>query len=132
MNDRFKFRAWNGKEMIIPRTNCGNAEFFFGFNSDGLEASKYIGKGAWKIYPLMQSTGLKDKSGELIFEGDIVKIYYGFGYERKSGAVYEIAYSTFMGGAFVLKNKYGESYIDYHDTSLEIIGNIYENPDLLK
>lgn len=82
-------------------------------------------------YKIMQSTGLKDKNGVEIYEGDLVQNGRG-----------EIGYVTYLlqetGFVVVLKNtdyrlghrNTGESYdmAYWH----EIIGNIYENPELLE
>ena len=82
-------------------------------------------------YVLMQSTGLKDKNGVEIFEGDVVI--------TSKGAIGYVAYLQQEAGFVVVlkKSDYrlghrntGESY-DVA-TAHEVIGNIYENPKLLK
>ena len=74
------------------------------------------------IVYVRQFTGLKDKNGKEIYEGDIVKSVYGNGY-----IVFE-----YIG--FAIKSIGSES-IDFEFPSFylncEIIGNIYENPELL-
>lgn len=80
-------------------------------------------------YELMQYTGLKDKNGTEIYEGDIV-----FGEESK--IICEVIYTE--GAMFMLRwndTKWGNN--EYHHYglgafTLEVIGNIYENPELLK
>lgn len=86
---------------------------------------------------LMQCTGLEDKNGKLIYEGDIL-------FEEWMNDVYP------NGKFWVVKwnNKHAEFYIDLinpstkgyfanqwhlarHDLDYEVIGNIYENPELL-
>lgn len=80
---------------------------------------------------VMQYTGLKDKNGKEIYEGDIVRL---FGTEKPCSVV-------FQDGMFVVKAPYHkEEWFDLnmfeHDerviTLYEVIGNIYENPELLK
>ena len=77
-----------------------------------------------------QYTGLTDKNGKKIFEVDIVKIYL---YEPKGLANYEIGCIKFddTKARFVFCTKDGSYSIDNTNT-YEIIGNIYDNPELLK
>lgn len=73
------------------------------------------------ILVLMESSGLLDKNGKEIFEGDIVKDGWGD----------DIGQVEFSYGCFSL----GFGYIDALSIQAgdsEVIGNIYENPDLLK
>ena len=75
---------------------------------------------------LMQFTGLKDKNGKEIYEGDIVKTD-----ATEFGEL--ILKVGFSNGAFALYGSWGFcNYVQYHEGKLEIIGNIYENPELLK
>ncbi len=70
---------------------------------------------------LMQFTGLKDKNGKEIYEGDVVEVKYrdGSGYDNPV----EISFER---GSFWA----GMGYLN--DVKIvEVIGNIYENPDLL-
>jgi uncharacterized phage protein (TIGR01671 family) len=85
------------------------------------------------VTPIIESqqfTGLKDKHGKEIYEGDIV---------RKDGWIYEIRWSKYGAGSdLATKNdswpKQEDGYA-YHsglyDTEIiEVIGNVYENPEL--
>lgn len=75
---------------------------------------------------LMQSTGLRDKNGKEVFIGDIVKCTRGCPHEVYLEKEYG---GTFIGGmpAVYLKGL-GDGYAWTEDE--EIIGNIYENPEL--
>ncbi len=80
---------------------------------------------------LMQSTGLKDKNGVEIFEGDIVVNQYGnVGYvaylQQEAGFVAVLKKSDYRLG----HRNTGESY-DV-TTNHEVIGNIHSNPELLE
>lgn len=77
---------------------------------------------------LMQSTGLRDKNGKEVFIGDIIKCTRGCPHEVYLEKEYG---GVFIGGmpAIYLKGL-GEGYAWTEDE--EIIGNIYENPELLE
>ena len=68
---------------------------------------------------LMQFTGLKDKNGKEIYEGDIVK--------RPKGTVHEVFW---VGDRWGLKG--GGCWLGAEAHTYEIIGNIHENPELVK
>ena len=87
-------------------------------------------------YILMQFTGLKDKNGKEIYEGDIVKYQglEGFDYEDKEETISEVA---FIDGAFVpvylsTRNHHNSDDEMIIVEDLEVIGNIYETPELLE
>lgn len=94
---------------------------------------------------LMQSTGLKDKNGVEIFEGDVfIKVFRTIeiptgknGVEKVKGVVkfHAGAFKVYIDGwgydllSDVLKSQNFSEHIDYWEH--EIVGNIYENPELL-
>ncbi|WP_256960106.1 YopX family protein, partial [Streptococcus pneumoniae] len=77
---------------------------------------------------LMQSTGLKDKNGKEVFVGDIIKCTRGCLHEVYIEKEYG---GTFIGGmpSIYLKGLLSGYAWTEHE---EIIGNIYENPELLE
>lgn len=73
---------------------------------------------------LMQYTGLKDKNGKEIYEGDIVQAtYYG---KKVIGSI------NYWLGCFILENSCVSDNQLFVFDHVEVIGNIYENPELLK
>lgn len=113
-------KAVGGECMILPVTteHCGGAEFSEGYHCDPTTVGQY--------------TGLKDKHGKRIFEGDILR---WTGEDGETGKVIVI----FAGGSFLLKcvevldapaDPFDE--FDRGGQTLEVIGNIHDNPELLK
>ena len=76
---------------------------------------------------IMQSTGLADKNGKEIFEGDIVKMSKDV---YSDPTYYEIV--RHRGGAYRLESNQHGCELWLRHTNCEVIGNIYENPELLE
>jgi len=124
MKDRFKFR--------IPMfTDKGNFQEFQYLELGEQEECTLCG---YNGEP-QQCTGLKDKNGKLIYEGDIVK--------NNQNSLYSVEFEEFAHQTkFCLKRVETPDYyphistwqgIGYKDQkNFEVIGNIYENPELLE
>jgi len=104
-NSRFKFRAW----VEQPGTNI---RYFHYFNINSMVPSRL------SVVAYNQFTGLHDKNGKEIYEGDIVKTKFGI-----------IGDIQFLDGCFCLHREYADDCLSYY-TNLTVIGNIYENPEL--
>jgi hypothetical protein len=76
---------------------------------------------SWERYPIMQYTGLKDKNGVEIYEGDIIEFDY-LKYKLRGDVRWDQRRALFYTCG------YGGSGVSTHGN---IIGNIYENPELL-
>ena len=117
MTREIKFRLWaetDDAEAEMIYLGVGEFDNGLWFNSD-----KHINQ----HIALMQFTGLTDKNGKEIYEGDIMKAEFTIP-----------MFVTFDNGAFCFENK-TNSGVDrlrqMRTEKLEIIGNIYENPELL-
>ena len=123
-----KFRAWTeeGEVMYYDVYPFKDDTLLLSYDEiafDEVPASDFI---------LMQSTGIKDKNGSEIFEGDIVK------YEAGCNTVTEeVAYDKNFAG-FGVRDADTDiifTFLQLADVvdliSLEVVGNIYQNPELL-
>lgn len=128
MNDRFKFRVWLPFEKRMITTDN---ESFFAFNQHG-SLLKINDKNeaffarighTFSKENIMQCTGLKDKNGKLIYEGDII---------RDINIPSYFCIVEWIKGGFYLKSTVSNSFLLFDTTQQEIIGNIYENPELLE
>ena len=112
MGREYKFRAWNEVDKVMI-TNL---------NSPGLWRGILV-PDADDI--LMQFTGLQDKGGVDVFEGDILEYT-----SDMTGITYTDAIK--WGGAALKTGFQVDSpYINIYGGGIEVIGNIYENPELL-
>jgi uncharacterized phage protein (TIGR01671 family) len=121
MKREIKFRIWDDFSKKMEDLPFGTNMFSYEGNMvDSFDMEK-----------VMQFTGLKDKNGKEIYEGDIV-IKFGI-----DDAPYTVEYGEqsishdWLGVGFFTKNK-GEIGNLFGGNYIEIIGNIYQNPELLK
>lgn len=138
MSRIIKFRTWDGSKMYLPEY-CDKETFHLladgtivethehGYERHELTSAR---EDNWKV---MQFTGMKDRNNNEIYECDIVKCSYGK------------ATIIFNAGCFMLEwiddkeammelifSRDGKNTRRHESDLLEMIGNIYENPELLK
>ncbi len=130
-----KFRVWHHELGRLMSVKC---MFFQDSEIEEFELNDTLRNDYITAYPdeieLMQSTGLKDKNGKEIFEGDIVRTTRFLGRADEIGGFYEYE-KDYVGVVKVLE---GSWVIDTGSVAVclwteieenEIIGNIYENKE---
>jgi uncharacterized phage protein (TIGR01671 family) len=131
MNNRFKFRIWDKR----------NKSFFINEETKNV----YFDIWQWTIYMstcliyaiedciFQQYTGLTDSNDNPIYEGDILKIHYDVGGDVIGQVLYEADH-----GGYIFQWKRKGRNQDYNNLNCDlafesvIVGNILENPELLK
>lgn len=132
MNDRFRFRVWFTPDYQEPEMI---------YDAEQTYDNRCRKKGSYyhdsfgeiledKDCVVMQCTGLKDKNGKLIYEADVVKFrntdnkyYIGIIKYTAEDALFCLSYRN-------EKNRDDWDYVSRY--RLEVIGNIYENPEFLE
>ena len=124
MTREIKFRAWDkkNKAMVYPIIIWNHSDEGSDYMFPAFSGIKYDDIN--DISEMMQYTGLKDKNGKEIYEGDILSMHNG---QYNS----QVVWDTDRYIADHIGNGGSESITTFIE-DLEIIGNIYENPELLK
>ena len=124
-----KYRAWHNElgRMMLVKTM-----FFFANELEELELNDSIMNDNIPVYPdeikLMQSTGLVDKEGTEVFEGDI--LHHQIQTEYTFIVKYDEDNARWYGDG--LSRTYRIDLMKCFMQYYKVIGNIYENPELLE
>lgn len=125
--DRFKFRAWHKPTRRLFEVWSFTPSCVYENTVNGIYTSP-TNPAKLEDCILMQCTGLKDKNGKLIYEGDLVKCKLS----RNPGVIKWDQEN----GAFRLlippKPLFNSSLEDVVEFDFKVIGNIHENPELLE
>lgn len=131
MVSRFNFRVWDkeNEKMVYPD---GNGYFQLEYDTviDGNgKLFNLVNQETVDTCILMQTTGLVDKNGKEVFEEDIIKFDGKYTKAKRL-----IRYSKEEGRLVACHTDFVYDYCDFNKdwiSQWEVIGNIYENPELL-
>ena len=107
------YRAWDGSEMLGP-SEIHDLMFNYGENYDHVKAAK-----------VMQYTGCRDSKGVDIYEGDIIEW-------KEEDIIFEVKWSPEDCGYICIRDNCAGSMNQQYIDHFEVVGNIYENPELLE
>ena len=114
-----RFRAWDtfDEEMVN--------DIFFSWQDCGYESlNECLSDERWKF---MQSTGMFDKNDVEIFEGDVVRFH-----TPQLTTIGVVVFNRHE-ACFKVRNDFGGHWVTvFHTRYFEVIGNIYQNPELLE
>jgi uncharacterized phage protein (TIGR01671 family) len=154
MSRELKFRAWDERRKCIVNPSCDEDSRFTHYVSVTDEGLRWITvfeptynewmlcgnqSTEYQLKDIMQFTGLLDKNGVEIYEGDIVREHkMMFDLEKPEGEDVYYEYRTgeieYLGHSYWVSEEYigfeGEGLWDWNQ--LEIIGNRFQNPELLQ
>ena len=131
MSREIKFRAWDydTNTMIYPDSEL---ETIFCFDKVGLSVYHNNGQ-EMSSFELMQYTGLKDRNGKEIYEGDIIKYSSDVinSFYRANEIFREVRFKYGMYGIKGIEDGTHIPFGNILKCQYEVIGNIYENPNFI-
>lgn len=134
MQDRFRYRVFDNDDkkmhdVIFLNYENNSVEWY---NDNNKKRAAFIGE-----VPILENTALKDKNNKLIYEGDVVLVKIKI-QDRFYNEFYSV---TYKGKIIFEKCEFVIDVVDttkhpislyYNAKNCKIIGNIYENPELLE
>lgn len=125
MQRELKFRVWSKKLNRYVMEDCDLCNWDHEFGDASISS---YGTGIYDECIIEQYTGIKDKNAKEIYEGDIIDFRWTCNLGQKpSGGLTGVV--DFDQGRFRIKQY--ATLGNYIDATLEIIGNVHENPELL-
>lgn len=123
-----KFRVWDERSEKMRKVHAISFDDLPSIYAESLGDADGPSVCLMQSYSLMQYTGLKDKGGREIYEGDLVQIMDEIKEVKADPNLYNawnpFVHTGWFGGKHVI--------LTVFPGSCEVIGNIHENPDLLK
>lgn len=113
-----KFRGWDGDKMYEP---------------EDLTVAPVHREWLGHIdIELMQYTGLKDRNGQEIYEGDLCVLYARYSNQESNGCAEVVFSHEYVGGWVLTVDGNNKLNIGTRTNCVKVIGNIHENPELIK
>ena len=144
MNERYIFRAWDkeNKRMITDEQGAISLKVT---NKGVLGLSAWHGEDLYSLrsstrFQIMQCTGWRDKNGRLIFEGDVITSAFGYREKRNNFGIINTPKIAVIGwnnlnaqfDIWIVNSRVRMGFGDIQrKRDIEVIGNFYENPELL-
>lgn len=129
-----KLRAWDKDRKYMEYTDKNLVVCFSDGGVDAVDHTTFsLSCTSMENFELMQSTGLKDKNGTEIYEGDIVEFKYPYDKRIKTTGV--IVWNDNIACFGISMKETTEQYELYRITAenyLTVMGNRYTNPELLE